>query len=150
MKVHEIMNTKVIEIPQRLTLKEVAKILIENKISGAPVVDDQKNLIGIISEKDLFKSLYPDYEEYYTDQNLRADHKKIEEKITTASNSKVENIMSKKVVTVSPDEPVLKVGAIMLAKGIHRVVVIKDNEITGIVSRRDVYSRVFKKVLDLD
>ena len=150
MEVHEIMNTKVVEIPKDLTLKEAAKVLIDNKISGAPVVDEHKNLVGIISEKDLFKSLYPDYTKYYTDQNLRADHNKIEEAIVAASKTKIENVMSTEVITVEPDDSVLRVGAIMMAKGIHRVVVIKNNEILGIVSRRDVYSRVFEKVLDID
>jgi len=54
-KVFEIMTKNPITIPSDFTLEETARILLENKISGAPVVDDQKKVIGIITRDDLLR-----------------------------------------------------------------------------------------------
>ena len=56
-KVEEIMTKKPITIPFDYTLEETAEVLLSHKISGAPVVDHEKNVIGVITEKDLFRAL---------------------------------------------------------------------------------------------
>lgn len=150
MKISEVMQKRVIEIKKGTTLKGAIEILVKNKISGAPVIDEEKKLIGIISEKDLFRSLYPDYEEYYINLDLRTSSEKLEDRITDVSEFKVENIMTPEVITVTPDTPIMKVGAIMLVQKVHRIVIVENNKVVGIVSRRDVYSKMFKKILDLN
>lgn len=147
MKVKEIMKTDIIKIKKGTSLKEAAKILSENKISGAPVIDEKNRLIGIISEKDIFRALYPDYQEFYLATGLRVDTQKIEEGINEAAQLKVEDVMIRDVISVSPDTPLVKIGALMLAKNIHRVMVLEKNQPCGIVTRRDIYKAIFKDKL---
>jgi len=150
MQVKEIMKTNIITIKKGTGLKETAKILADNKISGAPVVDEKGRLIGIISEKDIFRALYPDYEEFYLDTGLRVDFEKVEDRISEILKLKVEDIMIKNVISVTPETSIVKIGAIMLARNIHRVMVLKENKPLGIVTRRDIYRAIFKEKMKLD
>lgn len=150
MQVKEIMKTNIIKIKKGTNLKEAARILADNKISGAPVVDEKERLIGIISEKDIFRTLYPNYEEFYLDTGLRVDFEKIEDRISEISELAVEDIMIKDIISVTPDTSIVKIGAIMFARNIHRVVVLEENKPLGIVTRRDIYRAIFKEKMKLD
>lgn len=148
MKVKEVMAKKVITINKNATLREAAKILIKNKISGAPVVDDKGQLVGIVSEKDLYKALYPTHAEFYESPGLWIDLDRLEEKTREASDKIIEDFMSKEVLTVNQDTSIMQVGSMMLVRGVHRLVVTgQNNEILGIVTRRDIFHNIFKKQL---
>lgn len=149
MTVKEIMKTNIISFRKGTSVFEAAKILAENKISGAPVIDEKNRLIGIVSEKDIFKALYPNYEDFYLETGMRTDFEKIEKRTSEVIKLKVEDIMRKEVISVSPDTSIVKVGAIMLARNIHRVMVVKENKPCGIVTRRDVYRAIFKDKLKI-
>lgn len=56
-KISDIMTGKVVTVPENYTVEETAEILLENKISGAPVVDDNGTVTGVITQTDLFKVL---------------------------------------------------------------------------------------------
>ena len=56
-KVHEMMSKDPVTVPFDYTLEETAEVLLSHKISGAPVVDHEKNIIGVITKKDLFRAL---------------------------------------------------------------------------------------------
>src|SRR5680860_620292 len=144
MKIKNIISSKVITINQNATYKEAAFILYQNKISGAPVVDDGGNLVGMLSEKDLFKCLYPYEKSYSAHPDQYLDFENRENKTNEIENHKVNTFMTKEVITISGDTPVLKAGGLMLAKGIHRLPVMEDNKLIGIVSRDDIFGRVFK------
>ncbi|MFP4036921.1 MAG: CBS and ACT domain-containing protein [Desulfobacteraceae bacterium] len=56
-KVKDVMSTKVITLPEDFTVEEAAEVLLGNKISGAPVVDRNDKLVGVITQTDLFRVL---------------------------------------------------------------------------------------------
>ena len=150
MKVKEVMTKKVITINKKATLKEAAKILIKNKISGAPVVDEKGNLVGLVSEKDLYKALYPTHAEFYESPGLWVDLDRLEEKTKEASDKIVEGLMTGETLTVNQDTSVMQVGSMMLVRGIHRVIVTdQEGKIIGIVTRRDIFHNIFKKQLGI-
>lgn len=149
MKVSQVMSKKPITIIEDATLVEAAKVLIKKKISGAPVIDKRKKLVGVISEKDLFKALYPSYQDYYDDPSAWLDPEEMEKKAQEAANKKIKELMTKKIISVTSDTPVMRVGAIMLARGIQRVLVVDGGELRGLVSRRDIYQKVLKKQLNI-
>ena len=53
MKVHELMSTEVVTASAETTLKEVARLMLGHQISGVPILDDDQQLIGIVSEADM-------------------------------------------------------------------------------------------------
>ncbi|MBI5037154.1 MAG: CBS domain-containing protein [Candidatus Kerfeldbacteria bacterium] len=150
MKVKDIMITKVITVPERATLLETAKILSEHNVSGAPITNAQGILIGIISEKDIFKALYPSHAEFYDSPGVWIDLDQLEERTVEAADKPIVDLMTREVVTVNPDASLMQVGSIMLVRGIHRVVVVgQDNTILGIVTRKDIYHNILKNRLNI-
>jgi acetoin utilization protein AcuB len=57
LKIKEIMTKNPITVPPDYTLEETAEVLVENRISGVPVVDNGDNVVGVITEVDLFRAM---------------------------------------------------------------------------------------------
>lgn len=143
MLVKEIMTKDVITVKPDASIRELAELLVENKISGVPVVDDAGKVCGIVSEGDLMrKEIAPEMPDelcilgaviYYNGlQEYREAFRKF-------SAMTAEQIMTEKVITVKGDEKVSKVGKIMLDKHIKRVPVLDDSgKLIGIISRSDI------------
>lgn len=149
MLVKEIMKTTIVSILRGSTFFETAKILLEKRMSGAPVVDENNKLIGVVSEKDLFKAIYPTYNDFYTSPELYTDFTQMEQDAKDVKNKKIEECMSARLITTTPETPVLKVGALMVATGIHRVPVIEKEKLIGMISRGDVYRSILREHFNL-
>ncbi|MBI3115438.1 MAG: CBS domain-containing protein [Candidatus Kerfeldbacteria bacterium] len=149
MKVAKIMRKRVATIPLGTTIRDAARLLVEKGVTGAPVVDERKRVIGIVSEKDLFRALYPSEEEFMESPEIWADDQAIADHFHEAADRLVEEVMMKDVIAVTPDTSVTRVGAIMLARNIHRLPVMEGGKLKGIVSRRDVYHFAFKRELKI-
>lgn len=145
MEVKDIMVTSVITIPDSATYEEAAKILLTNKISGGPVVDTSGQVIGMITKKDLFKVLYPFYRSFYESPQNYAEVESRESKASEIRHHKIVDFMTKSVITVEPPTPIVSAGAIMLAHQIHRLPVVADNKLVGLITRKDVFEFVLKQ-----
>lgn len=141
------MVKKVLTLKSGQTLVEAARVLVKNKISGAPVVDKKGNLIGMISEKDLFHALYPDVRDILFDVGLWLDKERIKHRIAEKSKIKIDHLMTKKVLLVDPEDEALGAGSKMLTSKIHRLPVVKSKKLVGIVSRRDIFRNLLKEGL---
>lgn len=148
MKIKEIMNTKVITIKPNQTIKEAVKKFSENNIGGLPVVDEKENVIGIISESDIFKLLeheYSELDEKYKDPsttidfdllcNLRRVHNIYKE---TKGTIPVFEIMQKNVITITPGDTIEHAATLMIKKRINRLPVVIKGKLVGIVTRDDI------------
>ncbi|HHX77443.1 MAG TPA: CBS domain-containing protein [Firmicutes bacterium] len=146
MKAVEIMSTEVVTVSPKASLKEAIELISENNISGLPVVDEENRVIGIISETDIVNysnslhvirlmdtagwiSPYADVSNFFT-------YKKGYELLT---KTKVERVMSQKVVTVKANATENEIAMLMKKKKINRVPVVGEKgELLGIVSRADL------------
>lgn len=148
MKVKQIMTKDVITIPHNVTLLKAAKVLSENNLSGAPVVDDEGDIVGIVSEKDIFKAMYPSHSEFYESPGVWVDLDKLEERTKESVDKPVQDFMTREVVTVNKEASLMQVGSMMLVRGIHRVVVVdQENKLIGIVTRKGIYQNILKSQL---
>ncbi|XOU94646.1 MAG: CBS domain-containing protein [Candidatus Kerfeldbacteria bacterium] len=144
------MTKNPVTIPDSATLLKTAKILKDNNISGAPVVNEDGDLVGIVSEKDVFKALYPSHAEFYDSPGIWVDLESLEEKTRDAIDKPVQDFMTRDVITVNSNASLMQVGSMMMVRGIHRIVVTtQDNRIEGIVTRRDIYQNVLNKRLGI-
>jgi CBS domain-containing protein len=137
MKASDIMTSKVVTVRPDADLATLARLLLDNKISAAPVVDEEDHLIGIISEDDLL-GLPPA-------QSLRAwwlrlfdDEAVCLEELANARHLRVGDVMTRHVVAVLDQAPIDLVVGLMHRRKLKRVPVIRDGKLVGIVSRGDL------------
>ena len=107
------------------TIKEASKRLHEKKIGCMPVEDDNKNIIGIISERDLSRLIYA-------------------EKFNI--NLPVEKIMTKDLVTCDLNTSVTELMDTMTQKKIRHILIMEDKKLLGIVSIGDVVNHLIAKI----
>lgn len=147
--VKDIMREDYTSIPQDATIREAAEILHQGGFSGAPVVDKEGKLIGIISEKDLFQALYPSYGEFYEQEETipTMGLQELQHWLKDAGSKPIKEFI-KKPITTTPDTALVKIGALMLAKGIHRLPVLENEKLVGIISRRRLYRAIFNHIFE--
>ncbi len=144
MKVREIMETEVITIPHNATYEDAARVLYTRDISGAPVVDEDGRMVGAVSEKDLFRIMYPFYRSYYEHPESYTDYEERENKIEEIRLHPVRTFMTKEVITISPDSPVMRAGSLMLARNVNRLPVVENGRLVGMISRNNIYRKILK------
>lgn len=144
MKVKDLMLKEFITLSPENTYEEVVSLLYKNNINGAPVVNKDNELIGYVSEKDLFRILYPYYKSFYEHPENYTDGERREEKAHEIRYHKVETFMNKSPLSITPDMPVMNAGALMLANRVHQFPVLDDGKVVGLISRELIYKTVFK------
>jgi CBS domain-containing protein len=147
MKINEIMIPSVKTVRADQAIRNVAIIICTNHISGIPVVDDEGKVVGVISEKDIIKAMYPDYTEFHNDPLRSRDFEETEERYENLLVRKVEDLMSRNVLSITSDAPILKAASLMILKKIRRLPVIDQGKLVGIVSQGDIHQAIFKKLL---
>jgi CBS-domain-containing membrane protein len=143
MRARDVMVSPVITVKQSCTVREVAKIFVEQRISGVPVVDDQGKLVGIVSEGDLLHRSEADTERKRSwwllaltdDETLAADYVK-------AHACRVADVMTRHVVTAAPDTPLREIAALLETNSVKRVPIMENGQLIGIVSRANLVQAV--------
>jgi len=142
MLVKDIMTREVVTVRPDITLKELAKILKDNRIKGVPVIDKDDNLIGIITMTDLLKIL--------RDINYWSNIEKVkpgigikEGLIKEKDSLVVEQKMAKGVKTVSEDDTIERVVDLMCTHNIHTIPVVKNNKLIGVIGVTDIVGASF-------
>ena len=120
LKVKDIMTKEVITIPEEMSVQEICATLIKHRLSGLPVIDKKKNLVGFVSERDIITSVN------------RKDF----------PGKKARDVMSKQVFSVKEDMSTEEVSKLFTEKPIRYVPVRRGNKVVGIISRKDVISRL--------
>ena len=138
----EIMTREVVTVGPGTPVTEAAQILSENNIGGAPVVNENGALIGIISESDLIlrdvKLHFPTYIHFLDSIIYLESLNKFEEQLKKAVGAKVKDVMTTDVETVTGNATVEDVATLMVDKDIDRVPVIKDSQVIGIITKGNI------------
>lgn len=142
MRVKEIMTTAVKTARPDTLVREVAMTMCFSKISGMPVVDDEGNIVGMISEKDILWGMFPSLQESIRLPTV-PDFEALEKEYKDVVNLRVSELMTSKVFTVEPEMPVLRAATIMFRNRIRRIPVAENNRLLGIVSVGDVHKAIF-------
>ena len=133
----EIMSRDVVSVKSDTGIHEAERILIRDKISGMPVVDNENHVIGMISTSDLLVFAGIPRGHVFNDVVMKYILRKSVPR--HRAGKKVEDVMSTSIITVSTDTTVKKIAAILDRKGIKRVPVVDEgNKLVGIVSRGDI------------
>lgn len=136
MKAAQVMTFGAATIQPEASIREAARMMLDHRISGLPVVDGEGNLVGIITEGDLLGGITGDrhrrrWLEFILDDGSRGPPQ-------PPRAQTVGEVMTRQVITASEDTPVHEVVKQMKTNGIKRVPVVKDNKVVGIISRADL------------
>ena len=127
MRVHEVMTTDVATIAAETPLRDVASLFTVRGISGAPVVDGEGRVLGVVSEADVIR---------VADGGVRRPRRSLRRTRFLPGTAGAE--MTSPPVTVTPDRRVADAAALMLERRVNRLPVIADDRLVGIVTRADL------------
>lgn len=152
----DIMTRKVRWVPENMTVADATNLFIEEMISGAPVVDDNGDMVGVVSIKDFLKNgQVADHLEPKEEENLYSYNESWELPITqeeatafqvkTHCELKVKEIMTPVVFNADLNTPVSELAEMMLKGRIHRVIILDGNELAGMVTSMDMLKVIAHK-----
>jgi CBS domain-containing protein len=137
MKVEDVMTRDVRTVRSSTSLKEAARILAADRISGLPVVDSDGHVVGVLSEADILVK-----ERGQTEERgffARLFELPIPELASKLEARNVGEAMSAPALTIGPKRPLSQAAAIMVDEGVNRLPVVDDDGVLiGIVTRADL------------
>lgn len=144
MQARDIMVSPVVTVGPHASVQQVAKILLERRISAVPVVDPDNKLLGIVSEGDLIHRAESGTERPYSWwlRLLTGDAEQATDYVRSHS-VKVQDIMSQDVVTASPETPLNDIAMLLEERQIKRVPIVnREGQLVGIVSRSNLLQAI--------
>ena len=139
MYVRDLMTTDVVTVRSDMPLKEVAKLLLERRISGVPVVDDDGALLGVVSEADFLRKEAGDPVQRRRPglRWLVHDRHAEEDRLRVGAVSAGE-AMTRPAITIEADRPLSEAARRMTEGRIKRLAVVEDGRLVGILTRTDI------------
>jgi CBS domain-containing protein len=122
--IRDVMQPDPIKIRLDGSVQSALEMLIENKISGLPVVDESDRLVGALTEKDLLTIFFE------------------------ADRQTVESLMSRDPVSFSVDDPLVDAVDMLMASDFRRVFVHEDGKLAGLISRSDLMPAILEALLE--
>jgi CBS domain-containing protein len=122
-RVRDFMATKPVVFTRETDLLDAVRVLVDRHISGAPVVDERGNLVGVLTERDFLKAAL--VAGYHGERG-----------------GCVGDYMTRDVEAVNADDSLLDVAARFVETKYRRYPVMEDNRVVGVVARRDVLRAV--------
>ena len=142
--VQALMTGKVVTVGKNADLQEAASLLSDNKISGMPVVDEERRVIGVISEADLLQ--LTGMKKGHTFRDILRNILGESGRPRVTAGDCVANVMSAPALTVGPDEDIKKAAFLLDERHIKRLPVVNgEGRLMGIISRGDIVRAMGKK-----
>ncbi|HEY3074840.1 MAG TPA: CBS domain-containing protein [Burkholderiales bacterium] len=147
MKARDVMTQPVLSVAPEASVREVAALLLERRISGVPVADAAGRVLGVVSEGDFIRR--PEIEtdlpgsrwlRYFTSLDEQA-----RDYIKTHGRTAAD-IMTAPAVTVAADAPLALVARLMTSRGVKRLPVVEGDRLIGIVTRTDLLRAVYRQL----
>ena len=142
LRVKDIMTRKLITVSPETEITQAARLLLENRINGVPVVDGSGRLVGILCQSDLIsqqKTLpIPSLFTFLDGYIPLASNKQIEKEARKIAAITVAQAMTPDPVVVNPETSIQTVAALMVDNNFHSLPVVEDGRLVGIVGKEDV------------
>lgn len=145
MKARDVMTQPVLWVAPEASVREVAALMLERRISGVPVADAAGRVLGVVSEGDFLRR-----PEIGTDlpgsrwlRLFTSPDERARDYIKTHGRTAAD-VMTTPAVTVAADAPLALVARLMIAHGVKRLPVLEDDRLIGIVTRLDLLRAVYR------
>ena len=136
----DVMKTELVTVGENTPVKEIARKMLDHDISGLPVVNEQGEILGVVSELDLMrKQIKPNEPSIWTmiwgmDPDREKQHR---DAIRKYMGKTAGDVMTAPAMTVEASDSLEKVGNLMFNKKIKRVFVTEGGKLVGVVSRSE-------------
>ncbi|MDM9623386.1 hypothetical protein A6U87_25875 [Rhizobium sp. AC44/96] len=137
MQAKDVMTKDVVHISPAIGIRHAVAVMLENNVSGLPVVDDQGRVCGMLTEGDLLLRR----EIRLSSRPARAPEVISEtdlERYISSNGWSVADVMSQDVIVAGPDSEISDIAESLQAHRIKRLPIVEDGKLIGIVSRRDI------------
>jgi CBS domain-containing protein len=135
-KVEHLMTRDVISVSLTTSLKEVAALLTERKISGVPVCDRNGHVVGVVSEADILQRAQGDVRRRGRMVSWWIEPIEVDDSRVAARNAG--DAMTCPAVTITPAADVAEAARLMIERGVNRLPVVENGGLLGIVTRADI------------
>lgn len=143
MRAHQIMTKKLITIGPDASIVEAAQLMLTNHISGLPVIDKNRKLVGIVSEGDFLRRSEigtqhkrPSWLQYFVGPNHAANE------FVHASGRKVKEVMTCDPLMITEETSLEEIVRLMESKSVKRLPVVRNEQLVGIVTRANLLRAV--------
>lgn len=138
----DIMTEEVLTVRRDTPVNELAELLWKNKISGVPVLNDDGQVVSVVTESDLIdqnkKVHIPTMISILDSVIFLESSKKTEQEIRKMAGNTVQDICAEKLVSVSGDTSLDEIATIMAEKKVHTLPVIEDGRLIGVIGKSDI------------
>ncbi|MEN8205238.1 MAG: CBS domain-containing protein [Pseudomonadota bacterium] len=142
MLVEDIMSTSLKTVKPDTPMSEVVSMMCLYRLSGIPVVEEDNRLVGFISERDVLNPMFPTLEDMM-DSMATIDMTDALGTYSDIVGMKVNELMTKSVISVSPKTEILKASARMIGNRFRRIPVAVDGKLVGMLSVGDVHKSIY-------
>ena len=115
-------------------LKEAARTLVRAGLGALPVIDDERRVVGMVSEREVIRHLLTT--QVFSGADVRSS-------LSPLSGPKtVRDVMSRQVMCVAPEQPIAEVASLMSNKDVDRVPVVREGQLVGFLTRGDIVRKL--------
>ena len=129
----DIMTKDMVTISQDASLHDAGQLIKEKRINGVPIVDEEKNLLGIITLTDLLNIINVLSKKMDMNQEDHINHLR-----NLFKEKKVKEFMVKKVESLKEDSNLTDIMNLMFNKKIHTIPILNDNKLVGVLGKHDL------------
>ena len=147
--VKDLMNPDIMTVDDEMTTDELARYLIEREISGAPVVDSQGHLIGVVSMTDIGRNMAEPSDlmssrgsNFYRDDAADLTLEDLGQRYVEERAVTVRDVMTPVIHQVPVTASVAEAARIMVEQHIHRLVVTQGKDPVGIITSMDLLKMI--------
>lgn len=153
--ISDIMDKDVYTCHYSQTLEEAVKILVAKKVGGLTVIDDNRHVIGFISDGDIMKAVAKQKTRSIAGWNYSSmvlyDNESFEEKVEDLKKRNVMELATKRVFCVTPVQPIGEVAEILSSKKIKKIpIVTADGALVGVARRSTIMRYIFNMLFNSD
>jgi CBS domain-containing protein len=132
------MTQRVYRVAPDAPLRELVSLMSEHRLRAVPVVGEQREVLGLVTDRDLLRYLMPHVIRIGAENEATRGGPG-----AIASGATARDVMSRTVMCISEDQPLAEVANIMLTKDVERLPVVSEGQLTGFLTRGDIIRKLF-------